>query len=282
MRIGRRWPSVGMGTIMIALLSAQPSLASTNLSIGTARADAGEAVLRIVAQASRNLSDFSHVQEVDSTARAVDWSFVFSPTIDLLSGERGALNGIVLKLTGNVYPHLAVEDRNIKRDQNFLVLPISAGIEADGRFETINGLAEVGITPRWRTGILSYRDIHLTLFGQLGYKFRTSDADSTGPMEDESKEAEEDMLGRLKADLSGSLDLPALPGLSEPEERLACRGRAIGWWDFVNQATYFRVEAGLRLPVASGRMIDLLYERGAGAPNFTTGEQFSANLTISF
>ena len=64
--------------------------------------------------------------------------------------------------------------------------------------------------------------------------------------------------------------------------RVQVIGRGNVWMDFLNAAEYYRLEGTLRIPLADDKFFDLNWERGSGAPNFNKGDQWSANLTVTF
>lgn len=95
----------------------------------------------------------------------------------------------------------------------------------------------------------------------------------TGGAADESKEAADDEILRVKIDATAKLgDSDAfvnfLPSLQ-------------GWYDISNSETYYRIEAVLRFNIIN-RHFDVRYEKGSGAPNFNEGRQISAGMTMSF
>ena len=60
------------------------------------------------------------------------------------------------------------------------------------------------------------------------------------------------------------------------------KGRADGWYDIANGKTYYRVTAACRVRIAKDRHFAFACEKGSGAPNFNKGNQFSANITVTF
>ena len=169
----------------------------------------------------------------------------------------------------------------------FHVVTASAGFEADGGFDNTAFLAEAGYVPwfqnhfRGRYALLSASTV--ALFVQGGYKADTagsSDTDGVGDgAADESAEAPDSGVFRLRGEYRLS-PVPVAP--LGGGGQLQVLGLAIAWRDLVNGEWYYRLEGGIRIPLAGAQSFDLLYQKGSGAPNFNQGDQFSANLTVAF
>ena len=260
-----------------------------SLSLGTLQTRAREAALRLAIDYGNSLvrnDEYLHV-----TSGTAFWKV--EPEFHILSGDEDAFQGVVAKIKalhvqfsrelidvdGVMVPNL---------DKPIHTFPFSAGAEADGDFQTVNGIAEVGYVP-WLSGP-PWDWVSAGVFLQAGYKFRRDeDADeersgdeaardgNAGDI-DQSAEEEQETIARLKASLL--LKTPEYPILSTFHVQLL--GGADGWFDAINSEVYHRVTGTFRIVLSKDRYFDLTYEHGSGAPNFNRGDQFSANLTVTF
>jgi hypothetical protein len=256
--------------------------AQSSLSIGAARTELEASAIRIAVEAAADLGDISRITPRTAEGRTIASGYFFSPSVQFLTGDGDALDGIVVAIAGNYYPHLVVTPtHDIERDQNFWVLPVSVGFETDRRFDKVSALGEFGVTRIFRTGPLARAPLRWGLFAQVGYKAEidTSGSATSGGSVDESEEALDHMLARARGDLN--LTLPLLR-FAEDGEPLRLKSRSVVWYDVVNSEMYYRLEGTLRIPIGEKQGFDLTYEKGSGAPNFNRGEQFSTNLTIRF
>jgi hypothetical protein len=270
----------------VLLLAPGAACAQTSLSVGTARTELESAALRLAIRTAKNLWDY--VSITPSANRSTARGVAFAPSVELLTGEADALNGMVAKLSGNYYPSLQLSNggKDIEPVQNFWVVPVSAGIEADRAFDTVNALFEVGFTRVFRKGLLAYREFDFGVYAQAGQKWAPDSAlvsPEAGGAGDQSEEEPDEVFGRAKAEIGYSQDLFSLPvGEDGAAKSVQLRAAGTGWWDVVNSTTYFRVEGALKLPLGDKESFDLKFERGSGAPNFNKGDQFSANLVVTF
>jgi hypothetical protein len=294
--MSRRHVRTRFAGIPLVLAATALGAQENSLSIGTLRTEAARAAIRLAVKYAKEyesifvVADTSHLRPGSRT-----WFFDASPQVEMLTGDEDSFQGVVAKLTGNLVNARVIkllDERTrdplpgfvIDRDTGIIaVLPTSIGVESDGGFRTVNALGEVGLVPlfpkQFQRPHLQYR---LGVFLQAGYKFGVdsiSDSAATqGGGTDESKEEPESGLFRSRA--RGHLDVGV------PFKPLQGNIRLLGdgsvWYDFLNSETYYRLEATFRLPLDQERHFDFKFERGSGAPNFNTGEQFSANLTIVF
>lgn len=257
--------------------------AQTSLSVGSARTDLGNSAIRLSITSSADLGEIAGITPRVSSSGTTAWGYYFTPRVRVLTGDADAMEGIALAVSGVFLPHLRITGTDIERDQNFWVLPVSVGVESNGTFDWVNTLGEVGVTRIFRTGPLSEIPFRFGVYGQAGYKAQVSDDTSAaaGGAADESAEALDEMLGRFKGELS--IDLP-LFRFAEEGPRTQVMFHPTYWYDLVNSESYYRIEGVLRIPLGEDgkQNLDIIYEKGSGAPNFNQGEQFSANLTIVF
>jgi len=258
------------------------------ISLGSLRTEAKRQAVRVAAEYFKNLpgSFFASSDKPKATGEGGWWLDV-APEARLLTGDDDAFQGVVAKLTGNFARFHAKELAPgvwvVDYDRTWWVFPLSVGAESDGAFRVVNAVAEVGIVPIFRNQFRNPNQLWVGLFLQGGYKFDAGATDATAPDDDvggsadESEEQLDDALARAK--LEARLQVPVR--LTKDLE-LRLIGSGAGWYDIVNSTTYHRLEGTLRIPLTADKYFDFTYERGAGAPTFNKGEQFSANLTIAF
>jgi hypothetical protein len=124
------------------------------------------------------------------------------------------------------------------------------------------------------------------VFVQGGYKFKVDDALQRRGARDESGEALDDPIGRLK--LSASWDIRRqFPILGRKTELVLSPG-ATGWYEFLDGEFYYalRVSAGFVLLESPTGKRETLWqfsiEKGSGEPNFNEGTQYGTALKMVF
>ena len=254
------------------------------LSLGMLRTTLEAAAVRYAIDYAEDLGEVN-VGRADSTGSTI---LAVTPDVRIETGDQDAFKSIVAKVSGNVlfFPGMTLVDGIWVEDTGafFHALPISLGVESGRAFDTVNALAEIGYVPWYynMTNLPAFvRRTKVGLFLQSGYKF-ASDEDVTaagdaGGDADESEEEPEHALLRLK----GSVKLDPRVMFSDTKGA-SLIGRADAWWDIANSELYYRVDVTLRFLLTRERFLDFVYEKGAGAPTFNEGEQFSANLTLMF
>jgi hypothetical protein len=279
-----RWVRASAAMIAILGLVAlvpRPAVAQDGrISLGTLRTDAKVHAVRIAVDYLSNLGPLFASSEAPKDSNSTGWWLLVRPQAQMLTGNEDAFQGVVVKLTGNVArfhaKELAPKVWVMDYDRTWFAFPISAGLESDGSFHSVNGLVEAGVVPIFRGQFKSQSHYQVGLFLQTGYKFSRSE-NEVGGSDDESEEGAEDALARFRAD--GKLDFPVTVA---NQVTLRMKGTGSGWFDMVNAAWYYRLEAGLGVPLGKDKSFDFTFERGSGAPNFNEGDQFSGNLTIAF
>jgi len=178
--------------------------------------------------------------------------------------------------------------------KGFQTFPLSLGVETNSKFNIINGIAEAGWVPWYAKRSDSnaqnpFRTIKFGLFVQSGYKFRLDSLHSICPNDsldlcngnrDESSEEANKFLLRAK----GSFKMSTNNLVNLGNTGLGLSGHADGWYDIANKVWYYRAEASLRFYFSrkGDKYFDLAYQKGSGAPNFNTGDQFGLGLTVGF
>jgi hypothetical protein len=273
-----------------ALVAQANDTSPLKLVIGTLRTEAERSGVRLVASFAKEISG----TDFQGNQKSSFW--FFTPDIKIQTGDNDAFNGVIAKATGSL-----VLSRRIHVDENgnesddtslpvalksdaFHTFPFSAGFETDRAFRSVNGLVEVGYVP-WFQGIVpsGLKSLHIGVFAQAGYKAEIdtsgagADAANVGST-DQSEEGLNEGIVRFKGSARWA---PNFMGKKDGF-RLGARGETSGWYDALNRSWYHRIEATIRIGLAEGKDFELTYENGSGAPNFNQGEQFSANLAISF
>jgi len=213
----------------------------------------------------------------------------FSPNLQVLTGGQDAFSGILIGYTGNFMQFKTTEVAGITTpdlSKTFHNFPVTVGVETSDQVARINTLVEGGYVPMFRAKPAAsdfakkfVQSVKLGAFLQGGYKFSLSEKALTtiGGKVDESQEMPDEFLGRIK--LRAKL---APKWVSEKGFGFSLRADGSLWFDLVNGATYYRVQGAGRIIITPKYFFDFSYEKGSGAPNFNEGEQWSANLGITF
>jgi len=216
--------------------------------------------------------------------------FQLTPQFNIKTGSGDAFSSITAKLAGIF---MTFRDTTIAGQltpntaRGFQTFPLSAGLETNNKFNTINGIVEVGWVPWYQTAgnnrtpkILKHTK--LGLFMQAGYKFSIDSTGNSavGGETDQSKEKPDNAILRTKGSLG--IDTQTLFEISVVGVGLA--GNADGWYDFLNGQIYYSVQGRLRFYLSQNKdkFFDFNYQKGSGAPNFNTGDQFGMGLTVTF
>jgi len=235
-----------------------------------------------------------YARSLDSQKKSL---FQLTPGISVQTGAEDAFSSIQLKLSGIFMTFKTTFVGNSETpdlNKGFQTFPISLGVETSNRFNTLNTLAEVGWVPWFKkkpngNTLNPFRTIRAGIFVQSGYKFKLDPLASTCPNDslnlcdggaDESFEDPNSFLLRSKASLKiNTQNLVTIGNVG-----LGLSGLANGWYDIKNKAWYYNAEAALRLYFnrKNDKYFDIAYQKGSGAPNFNTGDQFGMGLTIAF
>lgn len=233
------------------------------------------------------------LESLNGSQHLIDWDnafFLFSPNFNVKTGNADAFSSIEAKLTGvfMVFRDTTIDSVITPNTARiFHTFPISVGAESNNRFNTINGIVEIGWVPWYQTQRIRkiptfLKQTKLGLFIQAGYKFKN---DSTGKLAvggqvDQSEEKQDDAIARVKG--SFGIDTKSIVNLSGVGVALV--GSADGWYDFLNSEVYYTIEGKLRfyLTQDKDKFYDLKYQKGSGAPNFNKGDQFGMALTVTF
>jgi hypothetical protein len=175
--------------------------------------------------------------------------------------------------------------------KTFHVVSYNAGLETNERFGFVNGLVELGYVPWYWTervqSIASFPDYfrrHSRFQVQLqaGYKWGvdTGRIMLEGGKVDASSEAEDSFIARGNA----SFALQDQWRFGQKKAwGIGYEAMAQAWYDIANGALYYQLKAEANLLISSDFSLKLFeYERGAGAPLFNEGDQFSAGLSFTF
>lgn len=217
----------------------------------------------------------------------------FTPEVTVQEGSADAFSQIVAKFSGYylVGQLGAIPDGGgvvgIDPTKLMHLFPFSVGAETNSDFRFVNVLAEAGYAPFYQ----SQTNIHVSdffkhtqigFFLQGGYKSLIDSANRPtdyGGKEDESKEALNNALFRAKA--VALIDTKNF-FRNASHSGFGLIGRGTYWFDFLNNAFYYQNDLRLRIYLDNTKYFDLVYQKGSGAPNFNTGDQFGTALTIQF
>jgi len=266
--------------VMLSGVDAQQDPFSQSLSWGVARTELEKTAVRLAVDYSKNLGEMFKP--------GPGYFFAMTPELQILTGTDTTFNGFVTKLSGNfvffredtIPGGIFIPDLS-----RFKVLPVSIGLETDRSFEKINYIAELGFIPWYwnptNTNVPEYiKKTKVGLFLQGGYKAASGDSVSTTDIPDESGEKIDSGLLRFKISGRANTIIPLTK--SEDGLRISLIGSGDLWYDIINTEIYFRISAKCRLIITDDFGFDFTYEKGAGAPNFNQGDQFSANLAFAF
>jgi len=258
--------------------------ADGELSLGTARTWLGHRALLLAAEYGKKWNGQELLNEIGSGERDSHWLFYFAPETEIRTGDNDAFQGVTVKLTGSALRmrETVVDGVTTLDTRMFMAFPISAGIESDAEFHNVAAITEAGVVP-WFQGMAPalLKSAFVGVFIQAGEKFSAHDdtAAVAGGAADQSEEPVDDGILRFKA--SARLATPKFL-VSKYFPGITVSGTADYWHDLAHTADYRRVTAKLRLFLADNESFDWTYEKGAGAPTFNKGEQFSASLTLAF
>lgn len=253
-----------------------------SLSLGGIRTEADRSAFRIAVHAEKPLS------ASDLQGNFENGIVYLAPEIRIETGEADAFSAIITKVTGSLLFFTTTQVGGVETPNTrfFHAIPISIGAETEGRFETVNVLAEAGYVP-WFQGSVpgQWKKLRVGMFLQGGYKFPLDPAadppvpgEPSGSM-DESAENPKSALLRANASARFSPELIVwrATGLG-----LGVRTDGDVWYDIANAGFYHSFEGAFRIRFGKDRYVELIYQKGSGPPNFNKGRQFGANITLTF
>lgn len=280
------WPTWTLNKLVeflaILLLILLPVIASSQVQVelNTVKTPNRVSALQIGIEYLQSLDSMFSNRELLAAKR--NSLFAASPEFNIRTGTEDVFSSITAKmsgmwaffkrdtLSGVVIPNI---------DRGLTVVPVSIGAETDNRFKSINLLGEIGWVPWYQIGSVPdwLRQTDFAVFAQVGYKF-DGDSLGIGGLEDQSEEEPNSFLFRVKTSAKAQINTPVRVGLVP----VTLVGGGDLWFDIANKATYYRYNANLRFVVANDRYVDLIYQKGSGAPNFNQGDQYGIGLTINF
>ena len=212
-----------------------------------------------------------------------------TPEILTQAGTNDAFSNLVVKLSGFYLKAKTIDIAGLKTldsKRMMHIFPISVGLESNTDFSFLNSLVEFGYIPYYQSqGNQQVSDFlkltKLGIFIQTGYKSKLDSINSMkilGGKLDESAERPNRFLCRSKIDFS----IDTKNFFKTSEVGLGLVGKFNYWIDFVNGQTYYKIDGRVRLYLSKNKFFDLMYQKGSGAPNFNTGEQFGTALSMNF
>lgn len=208
--------------------------------------------------------------------------FALTPEVNIQTGTQDAFSNINLKMTGLFMTFKTTTVSGIETPNTrkvFNTFPVALGMETNNLFNNVNGIIEAGWVP-WYQNATSSALIRNTKFGvflQGGYKFHINSDTAVGGAKDESEEIPDRSILRAK----GSFGFDTKSIIKINGLKVGLVGSSDVWFDLINSATYYRIEGRGRFYLDQFKYIDLIYQKGSGAPNFNQGDQFSLGLTVT-
>lgn len=270
--------------ILILLLVLLPVAASSQLvvNVSTVKTENKNNALEVGLSYIRSLDSMFKTQDIIiATKKSM---FAVTPEFNIRSGTADAFSSITAKATGMfLFFGTTVVDGLLTPNTSkaFSVVPVSLGIETNNKFSSVNAIAEAGYFPYYQTGAVPdwVKRTKIGFFTQAGYKWSGDSAViPVGGQIDESEEAPNEFIFRLKGSAAAEINSPVSIGSA----RVGLVGSGDLWLDIANRATYYRYDATVRFYLEGNRYLDLIYQRGAGAPTFNQGDQFGIGLSITF
>lgn len=289
------WPANWMGmsvrelagaliTMLILFLSTIAS-AQLRVSVGAGKTDLRDNAITI---------GISYLKSFDSIWKQQGYLvagknsfFIVSPEAQIQTGNQDAFSSITLKATGLLMAFRTTTVSGVvtpNTHRAFNTFPVSVGVETNNLFNSINAIAEVGWVPWYQlatTGTPAWlKATKVGLFVQAGYKFYVDTTGKTaiGGEVDESSEAIRSAILRAKG--SFGIDTKSIIKINGLDIGLV--GTADLWYDIKNSEVYHRIDARGRFYISADNYIDLIYQKGSGAPNFNQGDQYGVGLTVTF
>jgi hypothetical protein len=271
--------------ILFMLLVSTAGFSQVTVKVGAVKTDLKQSAIQI---------GFSYLKSLDSAIGGEEFMgygkrswFMITPDIDFKAGTQDAFSSITAKATGLLVKFKTTTVDGIETPDADKVLhsfPISIGAETNDRFDFANGIVEFGYVPFYQSATAKVPDwikhTKLGVYLQGGYKFGL-DSSSTVPIGGEVDQSLEQVHSKLfRAKGAFSIDTKEIIKLDA--FKIGVVGNSNLWYDFVNKATYYKLEGIARVYLTPTIYFDVQYSKGSGAPNFNEGDQWGAGLSIQF
>lgn len=263
--------TVGVLLLFISLSFSSKAQVQVNLSAG--KSDLKTSIIDFSIKYIQSAVDLSK-QKLTFKRNSV---FALTPFLDIQSGTADALNGISAKVTGNLLTFKNMTGRSGHTlpdfSHTFWNFPFGVGLETDNAFSFYTPFLEVGAIPCFvgNNNPDWLRHVELGAWLQAGYK---SKMDSM-LLSDQSQEKPNSGILRFKASLR--IDTKTLARIGMLKFGLIASGDV--WQDFMNNATYHRVDGIFRVYLNDNTYLDLAFQHGSGAPLFNNGTQWVIGAT---
>lgn len=269
--------------VLLFLFLAMGARSQVNVDLSAMKTDLKENAIKVGIHYLQTWDSLFKIQDVYQARKHS--LMQFTPSFDVVTGTADAFSSITAKVSG-MWMFFKTKQLAgtpaVDVEKTWHIVPVSAGIETNNRFDVVNGIFEVGWIPWYQSYYKQspewIKNTTLAFFVQAGYKFSKDTAGKVGGEVDESKEPESQGIVRLKGDVSANIFNPVTIGTF----RLGLVGGATVWYDVLNTAIYHKIDADLRFFVSGDNFISLKYEKGSGAPLFNTGDQWGIGLSVSF
>lgn len=287
MQLDKSIPRILVAITVVLLPLAGRAQSPIQINLGTLKTTLRQDALQLGISYAESLDSMWEKQ--DFLLAGKNSLLLITPSFQVQTGSSDAFSSITAMVTGlgMVFRDTTVAGEITPNTaRTFHTFPVSVGAETNNTFSIINALAEAGWSPWYqaagRTTVPNWvKRTKLGVFLQGGYKFvtdSTAHSNASGGDADESSESVNGGIFRAKCSIG--IDTDALINISML--RVGLIGYADGWYDFLNRAVYYRLQATIRFYIAPGKYWDFQYQKGSGAPNFNQGDQFGTGLTIAF
>lgn len=269
--------------ILIFLFLSLPAKSQVDVNLSAVKTDLKDNAIKI---GIRYLQQWDSLFKIQDVFAARNKSLLqLAPSFDIQTGTEDAFSSITAKLSG-MWMHFKTKElagnEAVDVGRTWHIIPISIGFESNNRFDVVNGIFEVGWIP-WYQSYARHspdwiRNTSLAFYLQAGYKFSKDTSGKVGGEVDESLEAEESGIVRLKGSATANIFNPVTIG----SFRLGLVGGADVYYDVLNSAIYHKLDADLRFFVSADDFISLKYSHGSGAPLFNQADEWGIGLRVSF
>ncbi len=274
---------------LLLSLSCLNLTAQVNLRIGAAHTPSNSSAITVGFDYQRPLDSVVRIKSIFVPGKH---SFFYAtPSVEFTGGNADAapMSSLVLQVQG-IFANFKTKRLAITKTDSITTMDASrtvqtflfaGGIETTQLFNIINGVVEAGWSPYYQSSTheaLRYTKLYFGLQG--GYKFWASQTTviRMGGLKSESSENVRTWIARAKG--SFSADTRKIVKYNGLDAGLLFNADV--WYDLVHSRYYHRLEGVVRTYLTDTKSFDMVYEKGAGAPLFNTGDQWGVKLNIKF
>ena len=281
-----------IGLLLVSLASNGQD--NVTLSVGGVSTSARQGAIDL---GLKLFESYESVLNKPQVAAGHKWYMYAMPQAEIRYGSGDMFNGFVAKATGIImfYDTTTVVGVSGVLDPSKMrwIVPYSVGLETNKDFKNYNVIGEIGLVPFYKTiaahlGVTNKTLLQLSNQSNFGIYFQggskvgslgTADTLTNQGVGDASQSLEKIDSGIARLKLMANLN-PVLLKPIKGNFNLNLRFQATYWYDFINSGHYYRVEAKAGIQILKNIAFEFGYEKGSGAPNFNTGDQFGGNLKV--